>query len=265
VLLVITSTLNVRRIVGAPEPPTPGSEGPPVVDAGVRATVQTREPASTALPVPTPNIVLDEAFAAVPAGWPNQSDGSAWYSGAGYEIQPREAGQFVAIDAPVDDAFHDGTISARLHKTGGPPGGGYGIIVADQGPEPHDGVYQGGQFLVFEAGDQGLVGVWQREGDHWLDVLPWTPSGAVRQGDASNELTVQDSHQELTFSVNGTEVYRLKSRLPAGRVGIFVGGDGNQVAVDHFTIQADHEVGAAAAPARVSETPSPAILLRPAQ
>ena len=42
----------------------------------------------------------------------------------------------------------------------------------------------------------------------------------------------------LSLSVNGTEVAtRTDGALTGGKVGLFVGGDGNQVAVDHFFVQ----------------------------
>jgi hypothetical protein len=143
----------------------------------------------------------------------------------------------VAIDAPVTDAFHDGVLSATFEKIGGPPGGGYGLIVSDQGPEPHDGAFQGGHFVVFEAGDQGTVGAWERDDDHWIDLLPWTPASAVQPGDASNDVEVRARGDDLRFLVNGVQVTEVTTLLPAGRVGVFVGGDGNHVALNHFRVE----------------------------
>ena len=46
-------------------------------------------------------------------------------------------------------------VSATFRKTGGPPGGGYGLVIRDQGPAPRDGVNQNDEAYVMEAGDQG--------------------------------------------------------------------------------------------------------------
>jgi hypothetical protein len=188
--------------------------------------------------VPEPRtIAIDQAFTDGPKDWLNKPDGAAWYADGAYHLEPRQDGQFVALDAPINAVFHNSVISARFHKTGGPPGGGYGIIVADQGPEAHDGVFQGGQFLVFEVGDLGTVGVWARDVDRWVDLLTWTPNNAVHVGSTANDLTVNDDGEQMTFTVNGVQVAQVSADLPAGRVGVFVGGDGNHVALDHFQVQ----------------------------
>jgi hypothetical protein len=210
-------------------------------------------PAATA-GVPPPTVVLDESFGSAPQGWPNQPLGTAWYADSAYRLQTREAGQFIVLDAPLTDIVNDVVLSARFRKTGGPPGGGYGLVVADQGPDPHDGVNQGGRFVALEAGDQGLVGAWQREDDRWIDLQPWTPSAAVHEGSAVNELMVRVQGQLLTLLVNGTQVAQVTTELADGRVGVFVGGDGNQVVLEHFTVA----LPAAAAAIRVGSIPTQA-------
>jgi hypothetical protein len=134
--------------------------------------------------------------------------------------------------------MRDVAATAAFRKVGGPPGGGYGLIVRDQDPGRRDGVNQHGRFYVFEAGDRGEVGVWRREDDRWVDLLPWTPSAAVRPGGAANELTVQAAGQRVTFLVNGSVVASLADPLWAdGAVGVFVGGDLNEVVLDRFVLQ----------------------------
>ena len=71
-------------------------------------------------------------------------------------------------------------------KLGGPDGGGYGIIVRDQRQGPRDGSSQDGRYYVLEVGDKGEVGIWRRDGDHWVDLLPWQHSDAVKTGTAPN-------------------------------------------------------------------------------
>src|SRR5207248_11043555 len=95
-----------------------------------------------------------------------------------------------------------------------------------------------GHFYVFEISDAGDVGIWRREDDHWIDLLSWTHSDAVRQGTASNDLSVRAIGSELTFTVNGIEVAgQTDENLGAGGVGVFVGGDANEVALDRFTVR----------------------------
>lgn len=118
------------------------------------------------------------------AGWPHDPSGTAWFRGGEYQLYARDPGRFVAVGAPTAASFDDVVVTAQFRKVGGPPGGGYGIIVRNTGPAPLDGRNQGGRYYMLEAGDQREFGVWRRDDDRWIDLVPWTPSPAVRPGDA---------------------------------------------------------------------------------
>ncbi len=108
----------------------------------------------------------------------------------------------------------------------------------DQGPAPRDGANQQGRYYVLEVGDKGEVGIWRREGTSWVDLVPWQRSSAVKPGSATNELTVKAIGPRLSLTVNGEEVAaREDASLAVGNVGVFVGGDGNQVALDQIAIR----------------------------
>jgi LPXTG-site transpeptidase (sortase) family protein len=182
--------------------------------------------------------VLDERFADNRRSWPSDPRATAWIADSAYRLFARQPSRFVAVGAPVAEPLRDVVVTGTFRKVGGPPGGGYGLIVRDRTPRRRDGVDQGGRYYVLEAGDRGELGIWRREGDHWVDLVPWSPSAAVRPGDAPNELTVRAFGQEITFLVNGIEVARqADATLPEGGVGIFVGGDFNEVAVDRLVVQ----------------------------
>ncbi|HEX8968055.1 MAG TPA: hypothetical protein VF937_09260, partial [Chloroflexota bacterium] len=149
-----------------------------------------------------------------------------------------QAGQFVAIGAPIASVPSDVAVTATFRKLAGPSGGGYGIIVRDQQPDSRNGINQGGQYYVFEAGDRGEIGIWRREMDRWVDLLAWQRSGAVKAGTTSNDISVRAVGSTLSLSVNGTLVATLNDdTFGAGGVGVFVGGDGNQVALERFVVQ----------------------------
>jgi hypothetical protein len=174
----------------------------------------------------------------VQANWPNNPNGTAWFADGEYHLHARQQGRFVAIGAPLDQPLRDVTVNARFRKVSGPAGGGYGIIVRDAGPERRDGVSQQGRFYVLEAGDKGEYGIWRREGDRWVDIIPWSPSSAVRPGTASNDLTVVAQGDRLQFLINGTEVATVTDvTLREGSVGLFVGGDGNQAVVERYAVE----------------------------
>jgi len=178
-------------------------------------------------------------FAAGPSkGWLDNPAVAAWSDGA-YRLQARQPARFVAIGAPVNQSLSDVVVSATFRKTGGPPGGGYGLVVRDQGPDPRDGVNQTMNAFVLEAGDLGEFGIWRRDGDHWVDLVAWTRSAAVRMGGSPNDLTVRAIGNRLTFTINGTQVASVEDGAPmAGGAGVFIGGDYNEVALDRFSVQA---------------------------
>jgi hypothetical protein len=129
-----------------------------------------------------------------------------------------------------------------FRKVGGVPGGGFGVILRDRSPARLDGVVQGGRYLVLEVGDRGEIGVWRRENDRWVDVVPWTPSAAVRRGTERNELQVRASGASIVMTVNGIDVARVEDADPApGRVGVFLGGDGNEVLLERFSLERANE------------------------
>src|SRR5207249_758208 len=162
--------------------------------------------ARAAAPQSTPMQLIDVRFATGPSpDWQETPPFASWSDGA-YRLQARQAAHFVAIGAPVQSWLSDVVVSATFRKTGGPPGGGYGLVIRDQGSEPRNGVNQNFDAYVLETGDLGEFGVWRRNGDHWVDLVPWTRSSAVRPGGSPNDLMVRASSDRLAFSVNGVEV-----------------------------------------------------------
>ena len=154
----------------------------------------------------------------------------------GYHLTPRQAGQHVAVAAPLSASLSDVAMMATFRKLGGPAGGGYGVVLRAQGG-PLDGSSQGGRYYVFEVGDRGEVGAWRREENRWLDLLPWTTSSAVHPGVSENQLNVRVTGARFTFKVNDTPVAELTdSALDSGAVGVFAGGDGNDVLLERLTV-----------------------------
>jgi hypothetical protein len=210
---------TVRQSTPPTPAPTPTSAAPLTGTAGVRS-------------------LMDLRFVGGPAdNWMENPPIAGWSDGA-YRLQAHQPTQFVAISVPLIQVTSDVVVSATFRKTGGPPGGGYGVIVRDQGPLPRDGLNQDMNAYVLEAGDLGEFGVWRRVGDHWVDLVPWTRSSNVRPGGSPNDLLVRAIGDSLTFTINGARVASVQDdALTSGAVGVFVGGDYNEVALDHFAVQ----------------------------
>jgi hypothetical protein len=182
------------------------------------------------------SVLLDTLFREPQPGWIENVPFAGWYSGA-YMLAARVAPRFVAVAAPQSQALRDVVVSGTFHKVGGPPGGGYGFVLRDQEPAQRDGANQAGHFYVVEVGDRGQIGMWRRDDTRWVDLLTWTDSPAVRPGNATNELALRAIGDQFTLLVNGREVMtQTDSTLATGGIGIYVGGDNNEVAVDRFTV-----------------------------
>ncbi len=222
--VVVVPTAVVVQEVSTPIPP------PTAAPTVVRPT---------ATPVGA-RVLLSQTFAAPVAGWRNEPAGPAWFANGAYRLFARDPGRFVATGVPLAERLGDAKITAQFHKLGGPAGGGYGLIVRDQGKlVDRDGRNQNGQYLVVEVGDRGDVGIWQREQTRWIDILPWTHAEAVRLDRDSNEIVVTMHGPSLHFEVNGSGIadMSIDQLPPSGNVGVFAGGDLNEVALERLRIE----------------------------
>lgn len=226
-------------------PQATDAPAPTTVPLGVLATPLPAPTSAAAVAPPAtstpaaPRLVLEEPFAGrsrLP--WPNDPQANAWLAADGYHLLARQPGQFVAVGPPGGERLRDVIVTATFQKIGGPLGGGYGIILRDQGPGPRDGVSQGGRYYVLEVGDRGQVGMWRREEDHWVDLVAWTTAPAAHAGDAENQLTARAIGQQLTLLVNGTQVATWEdATLADGTVAVFLGGDRNEAVLKRFVVQ----------------------------
>jgi hypothetical protein len=227
-----------------PSPNPPSNSSPPIAEhevpaAEIPALVPLAKPGSGSMALravqPPSRVVLDEHFDEYSRAWPDDPRATAWLAHDGYRLSARQPGRFVAVGAQLGRPTRDVIVTATFRKVGGPPGGGYGLIVRDQGPGPRDGLHQGGRYYVLGAADVGDVGIWLREDDRWVDLVPWQRSGVVRV--ERNEVQAQALGQQLTLLVNGTAVASVRdaSAMP-GDVGIFVGGDGNEVVLERLLV-----------------------------
>jgi hypothetical protein len=225
-----------RAVVVVRDTPVPAQDEPTTVPALPTATIA---PSSTAT-LSGPRVLFAERFVSPRPNWPNNPNGPAWFADGGFRMFARQPGRFVAVGVPLPQAIGTAVLSAQFHKVGGPLGGGYGLIVRDQGQaSERDGRGQTGHYMVLEVGDRGDVGIWQRKDSRWVDIMPWTHSDAVHPDREPNALVVTLRGSALRFEVNGQVVADLTHDgiPPQGGVGVFVGGDLNEVVLEWLRIE----------------------------
>jgi hypothetical protein len=233
-----TQTSQASATIQATPTAEPRPTAPPTL-------VETVSPASKVTTIPSPSVapgprtILEAGFASGrQQGWPDNPASEAWFASGGYHLRARTPGQFVAVAAPQGQSLSDVVVSLRYRKVDGPPGGGVGVILRDQEPGRRDGLNQTGRFYVFEVSDRGEVGIWRREADAWVDLVPWTRSEAVQPAADGNVLEARAIGARLTLLVNGTVTAgATDAALGQGGVGVFLGGDDNEAILDNLVIQ----------------------------
>ena len=184
-------------------------------------------------------VAMDERFDAPKLPWPNDPLVSARRVPDGYRITSRSDTDFVAIGAPLNEAFRDVLAGATFRKVGGPETGVYGLLLRDRGPMPRDGRNQTGRFYLGQVDCRGAVSIWRREQDLWFELAPWAESDAVRTDGRSNDVTFESVGSRLTLTVNGqTAASTDDALLDEGGVGLFVAGSGNDVLIERFVVHA---------------------------
>ena len=222
---------------------TPASPAVVPTPTSIQRAVPTPTSIQRIVPTPTsiPRVLFAEAMLSPLASWPDDPGGNAWFDADNaYHLYAREPGRFVATGVPLSQSVTNGMLTAQFRKVGGPAGGGYGLIVRHQGAASElDGRNQAGRYLVLEIGDRGDVGIWERNQTRWIDVFSWSHSEAVRPGEEPNALFVTLRDGKVRFEVNGALVTDVTyDAMPSsGGVGIFAGGDLNEVALEWLRIE----------------------------
>src|SRR6185436_1924944 len=115
-------------------------------------------------------------------------------------------GRFVALAVPQTVPLENVLVALTYRKVAGPPGGGVGVILRDQEPGQRDGLNQNGRFYVLEVSDSGSVGIWRREADAWVELVPWTPTRpGLLAAERETVLEAQAVGSRLQLRVNGEQ------------------------------------------------------------
>ena len=164
---------------------------------------------------------------------------ATWSDGA-YRLQAREVASYVAIAAPNDPVPPNVLVSATLRKTGGPPGGGYGLIVRNQSPEVPRRQQPGASTPTSPK-----LATWASSASGGARATTGStscPGRARRPYARAARQRVHRPHQwPAPVSIDHQRRPKWRGSTmtssPMVAVGVFAGGDNNEVALDRFTVQ----------------------------
>lgn len=216
-------------VLGLPRFGSPPTDAPRVAES----------PSSDRTALTAQQLSFFDPLTAPSPGWPNDPQGSAWFGSGAFHLYARQPGRYVSVPVQLGGTVADASLEAVFQKVGGPDGGGYGFVVRSATTAVRDSTSQTGYFVVAQVSDNGDVGIWQRDGSRWLEVLPWTHSAAVATGTRMNTVKLIVRGTNLQLSVNGQTIADVEDRTmaPGGGVEIFAGGDLNEVAVRSLRIE----------------------------
>lgn len=135
--------------------------------------------------------------------------------------------------AAAGRSFGDFRLTVEATQQAGPANNEYGVLVRMDDDQ---------RFYAFSISGDGYARVALYDNGNWtLLGSDWTPSPAIRQGEATNTLTVETQGQQFTFQVNGETVAQVEdATLSRGEIGLYAGtfdeGDVS-VSFDHLRVE----------------------------
>ncbi len=195
VSLVPTST---RQATADPSPPAKVTEEPEEIPVDAHVA----------------NLPFSDSFDDPMSGWPtgDASGGSLRYANDAYAILAREPG--VAVQGTAGIHFSDVAIDVQTSQVAAGPADNndYGVGCRVQ-PD-------GSGYYLLISGD-GLYTSQRLENSEFQALVEWTPSDAIRTGDAENHVQVLCEGAWLTLMVNGVTLASVKdTRFTEGDIGL---------------------------------------------
>ena len=157
--------------------------------------------------------IYSETFADSTTGWDEWD--SAGKSRAGYE-SGKYFLEILAINRMTwgngYQNFDDFVIEVDSSKVAGPDDNAFGIVLR---------YVDSDNFYVFKASSDGQYAFGYYLDNSWTEVVQWTLSDAVKQGNTSNKLSVACKGNHFILSINGTVVEDLTDdTFSSGDIGL---------------------------------------------
>lgn len=153
---------------------------------------------------PTPsNVIFQDDFGDPDSGWEvgEYDSGSVGYKNGVYAVVSSSRGgtMWGVANRTFDNLVIE--VDATQVAAGPASDNDYGVICREQG----DG--NGYYFLI--SGD-GYYSIIKAQGDEFINLLDWTESGAIKQGNTTNHIRAVCNGTRLELSVNGEQLASIE-------------------------------------------------------
>jgi len=242
---LLTALVSAGVLGGRPTPPpvpvVTATAAPPTATAFVlEPTATTRAitpqvtvaslpsvaPPATA-PVPASDVLMEDDFSSPRNGWLSEVTEKA---DRGYEdgefritVYQPDYSAWSSPDPPRD--FADFALEVDARRVSGPLSNEFGVLVRYQPATD--------EFYLFKISSDGFYAVEKYQAGEWQQLVKWTESEAILQGEAVNRLRVTGQGAKMRFFVNGEPLTQVEdASFRAGSVGLLAStGEKGGVAV----------------------------------
>ena len=190
---------------------------------------------SATTPVPANNVLMVDDFSSPRNAWLSEVTEQAekGYEDGEFHItvyQP-EYSTWSNPNPPRD--FADFALEVDARRVSGPLNNEFGVLVRYQ-PETD-------AFYLFAISSDGFYSVEKYQADKWQQLVKWTESAAIRQGDAVNRLRVTGQGAKMRFFVNGEPLTQVEdASFRSGSIGLLASAaekGGVTVAFDNLRVR----------------------------
>ena len=230
---LLTALVSAGVVGGKPTPPPPPAATATAVPAPVTAVVldpsasiNAITPQATAVsvpsvaplaitPVPINDVLMEDEFSSPRNAWLSEVTEQAekGYEDGEFRItvyQP-EYSTWSYPDPPRD--FADFALEVDARRVSGPLSNEFGVLVRYQ-PETDE-------FYLFAISSDGFYAVEKYQAGEWQQLVEWTESEAILQGEAVNRLRVTGQGAKMRFFVNGEPLSQVEdASFRSGSVGL---------------------------------------------
>jgi hypothetical protein len=186
-------------------------------------------------PVPANNVLMEDDFSSPRNTWLSEVTEQAekGYEDGEFRItvyQP-EYSTWSYPNPPRD--FADFALEVDARRVSGPLNNEFGVLVRYQ-PDTD-------AFHLFAISSDGFYSVQKYQADKWQQLVKWTESEAILQGEAVNRLRVTGQGAKMRFFVNGEPLAQVEdSSFRSGSVGLLASTNekgGVAVAFDNLRVR----------------------------